>query len=452
MKLDDLLKKISADLITEKQMVELSRLIDDHNKKLISLYNFTDLLKKQISFGLEDLYDRFYLIKEKINPKDSSSYLSFTTRYGEIEGKKLFESKTKKCILTLENFIAKYGKEEGLIRYKECNEKRPVNLKNSKRRYGEIEGELIFRNYWDNIGFGTSLRHAKIRHGEIEGIENYKKICEKCGYSRTKVGFMERYGVDEGEELYLEYNKKRGESGNKKTHILKCIDEGLSEKEILESIDKRWNQASLSSFIRRFGEKLGTEEYNKFIEKHKKSNVFCKEYYLTRDIPELLANEIITDIQIERNLGINSYSKESLKFLIPIADLFFSDFEIPFENIYIGNKYRDQEYYLSLDHELRKRTKRRIFFYDLTIIDLNLIIEYHGERFHKDLDYGSTINASLEEVEEEIDLLKKWYAEQRGFTVLILRSWKLNEDLTKIFNYINDIRCIEKWKPHFMMK
>ena len=185
---------------------------------------------------------------------------------------------------------------------------------------------------------------------------------------------MERFGAAEGEKLYLEYNNKRSESANKKTHILKCIDEGLNEKEILESIDKRWNTISLSSFIRRLGEKSGTEEYNNHIKKLKESSVLSKEYYLKRDIPELLANEIITDIQIERNLAINSCSKESLKFLIPIADLFFNDFEIPPENIYVGNKYRDQEYYLSLNDTLRKQTNRRIFFYDLTILDLNLIV------------------------------------------------------------------------------
>lgn len=452
MELNYLLQKISANEITEKQISELAKLVEDHNKKLISLFNFYYLLKKQISYGLDDLYDRFYLIKTTLNPRDSSSYLGFVTRYGEKEGNELFELKNKKSAQTIENFIIRYGEKEGTIRYESYSKSRSMSLENCQRRYGEIAGEKAFRDYWDNTGFGSSLKHAKIRHSEINYIEKYDTLCKKGGHSRTKIGFMERYGAVEGEKSYLDCNDKRNKSNNKKTHILKCIDAGLNEKEILESIDKRWNTISLSSFIRRLGEKLGTEEYNNYIKKLKESSVLSKEYYLKRDIPELIANEIITDIQIERNVAINTYSKESLKFLIPIADLFFNDFEIPFENIYVGNKYRDQEYYLSLNDTLRKQTNRRIFFYDLTILDLNLIIEYHGIRFHKDLDYNSTISASLEEVKEEIDLLKKWYAEQRGFTVLILRSWKLNEDLTKIFNHINDIRCIEKWKPYFMMK
>lgn len=452
MELNYLLQKISANEITEKQMSELARLVEDHNKKLISLFNFYHLLKKQISYGLDDLYDRFYLIKKTLKPKDSSSYLGCIMRYGEKAGKELFELKNKKCVQTLENFISRHGEKEGTIRYKSYSKSRSMSLENCQRRYGEIAGEKAFRDYWDNTGFGSSLKHAKIRYGEIDYIEKYDTLCKKGGHSRTEIGFMERYGAVEGEKMYLEYNNKRGESCNKKTHILKCIDAGLDEKEILESIDKRWNQTSLSAFIRRLGEELGTEEYYKFTEKIKKSNPLRVEYYLTRKIPELLANEIITDIIIERNLLIKTCSKESLKFLIPIADLFFIDFDIKEENIYVGNKYRDQEYYLSLDHELREKTKRRIFFYDLTILDFNLIIEYHGIRFHRDLDYDSTIKATLEDVIEEVDLLKKWYAEQRGFTVLILRSWKLNEDLTKIFNYINDIRCIEKWKPYFMMK
>jgi hypothetical protein len=32
------------------------------------------------------------------------------------------------------------------------------------------------------------------------------------------------------------------------------------------------------------------------------------------------------------------------------------------------------------------------------------------------------------------DFFKKWIAEQRGYNVLILRSWKITEDLEKMFS------------------
>ena len=67
-----------------------------------------------------------------------------------------------------------------------------------------------------------------------------------------------------------------------------------------------------------------------------------------------------------------------------------------------------------------------------------MIIEYHGVRWHDDVDYSSTINMSKKSFINDFnfDLFKKWLAEQRGFTVFVLRSWNLIEDKKEI-NYRN---------------
>ena len=84
--------------------------------------------------------------------------------------------------------------------------------------------------------------------------------------------------------------------------------------------------------------------------------------------------------------------------------------------------------------------KARMFFYDFFVSDINLIIEYNGVRFHDDIDYDSTIDKKEEylyTIEYNKDFYKKWLAEKRGYTVLILRSWKIKEDLNKMFNFLN---------------
>ena len=71
---------------------------------------------------------------------------------------------------------------------------------------------------------------------------------------------------------------------------------------------------------------------------------------------------------------------------------------------------------------------------------INLIIEYHGFRFHDNIDYDSTLNVSeneIQKIEYNRDFYKKWIAEFRGYKVFILRSWFLNEDLNRLFEELN---------------
>ncbi len=80
-----------------------------------------------------------------------------------------------------------------------------------------------------------------------------------------------------------------------------------------------------------------------------------------------------------------------------------------------------------------------MFFYDCFIPELNLIIEYHGVRFHSDIDYNSTLTINkndIYDVKYNRDFFKKWVAEQRGYTVFILRSWKINNDLELLFKLL----------------
>ena len=70
---------------------------------------------------------------------------------------------------------------------------------------------------------------------------------------------------------------------------------------------------------------------------------------------------------------------------------------------------------------------------------MSLIIEYHGEHFHDDIEYESTIGVTendLLKLEYNYDFYKKWIAESRGYKVLIIRSWCIQDDLNELFNVL----------------
>jgi very-short-patch-repair endonuclease len=75
-------------------------------------------------------------------------------------------------------------------------------------------------------------------------------------------------------------------------------------------------------------------------------------------------------------------------------------------------------------------------YYDFTLPSKNVIIEYHGEYYHDDVDYDKTIHMKFEDfdINYNRDLFKKWLAESKGFTVYILRSWEIKSDLLHLYN------------------
>lgn len=74
-----------------------------------------DLLITQKENRQATLTKRYY--DKNINIHDSCSEFFFIKKYGEEEGKYLYEEHCKSVGLSKENFIKKYGEEEGLIRY-----------------------------------------------------------------------------------------------------------------------------------------------------------------------------------------------------------------------------------------------------------------------------------------------------------------------------------------------
>ena len=430
----------------DKQKESILRLVDDHNAKKISIHQHYRILSKQVELGLTDLYERFYLQRDTLTPKDSSSLQSFVVKYGVEAGTKMFEDRLLETTHTIDAFLARYG-DDGHSKYKEYNAKKSMSLENCIRRLGDVAGVEEYRRFWDNTKFGTTIDKFKLRHGD-DWESAYQSFVEGQRDSFTESGFVARYGVVKGMMLYGISMKQKITASSKKTLVDTLSSQGASDEEIMESVRLRWDTNSLSSRIRLYGEEDGRIKYSKTVERCKRSSRICKEYYISLGYSEAESVKLAYDEQANRNFN-SGVSSQSLEYLLPIRDACRDSFG--WCDIVIGEigNYRG-EYFIEIDSDHAPHFGQHRFYYDFASPANKLIIEFHGERWHDtNADFDSTIGAKLSSVVHSRDLSKKWYAEQHGFSVFVIRAWDLKADLHKLYRFLSQKGDLNKWKHIF---
>jgi len=431
--------------VSKNQKMQLMMLIDDHNNKKISLYQKTNLLEEQIKIGLEDIYVRFYRCLNELTPKDSSSKKSYILKYGEVEGLKRFNEKTSKSKHNLSNYIKRYGEVEGTRRFDDYKKTKSCSLDNCIRRYGEVQGRIYYEQYWKNTTFGISKEKYIRKYGEEYGVLEFDKLKKLYEHRYTKSWFIEKYG-DDGVKRWKQFHKNRAEKCRKDVFVNNLLKKGHTDNEISHEIKKRWNHVSLDSFIKRYGEVEGTRRFDDYKKTKRKNMPNCIEYYKERGIEWKEACNEISKIQLKRRKNIKCVSKESMQILIPLSHMFEDVFNQ--QNLKFGEK---NEHAIPLTEEEHFVANQYNFYYDFTIPDMNIIIEYHGERFHKKYNYDITLSLDFEYFKDRYDkdLFKKWIAEQRGYQVIILRSWKIKEDLLYLKSILQQKGDISGWEHLF---
>lgn len=427
--LNNKLKTLTGIENLDEYQDDLKKLIECHNSGKISLYTKINLISQQIILGLDNIYERINELMKY--GRDSSSLEVYKLRYGYEEGERRFILKTNKSKQTLEKYIKKYGKNEGELKYKQYCKSKSMSLEMCIKRHGEIEGPIVFREYWDTTGFGTSERAFKKRFGD-SWEKHFIEFKIKQGENNTLKSKIMKYGEEEGTKRFKELNLKKSIALSKKTLVKTMLKNGATYDEIRLKIADRWDNTSIETFIIKYGEIDGPKKYEEYLKKIKENNPVCIEYYEKRKIPDEVAFELITKIQWERNSKLSRFSKESLFYFNKLNEIFKKSGKQCF--------YAKEEFGFRLTHEeYQIYRKNRMFFYDCFIPELNLIIEYHGVRFHSDIDYNSTLTINkndIYDVKYNRDFFKKWVAEQRGYTVFILRSWKIKNDLELLFKLL----------------
>ena len=375
--------------------IEVLKLIYGENykrKRKINPYNIEDVMEAH-SLSYEEAKEKV----EELKAKTSVNLNHFIKKYGEEEGRKRFE---EKCKLdgyrnTLEGKIALYGEEEGKRRYEKQNARNAFS--------STLEGQIAL-------------------YGEEEGRRRYEEQNKQRRFSATLEGQIAIYGEEEGRRRYEENSKKKGVTKE-------ALFQKYGEEKAQEIIDKRG--VYYRNMKKYYIDRGFSEEESKILSYQRHANINRCKPLKTRE--EILAR--IEELEyLKNNPRGGQASKESLILFNKILYLFEG------MEVFIGLGNGNTEYRI-YDYEQEK-----MYYYDLTVPALNLIIEYDGEAVHPDpslsekelLEWTSIYGVNgLEQFKK--DKRKQEVAIKNGFTNYIRvrkNDYKTAEKLIK------EIECV----------
>lgn len=298
-----------------------------------------------------------------------------------------------KCGRTLESFIFNHGEIDGLIKYKEFCNKSKHTLETFIVKYGEIDGTNKWSEYLKTKDSNSKTWALKKSNGDIDiANEMLSKRKESVVVNLEKL--IKKYGdVDIAKNKLSEINKNKDSSSM--NHFLKKTN-GDRKKAI-----KLYHESSL------------------------KKDCMSINFFLKKTNGDL---ELAKMLQIEelkkRDVSFFTASKESLKYFIPLYKHLRKN-GVERNDIFLGVSG-------SYEYRLHDLENNLTFSYDLTILSLNLIIEYHGEKFHPNIQkygvnklkedgWGKYFRLNLQESIAK-DKNKKELALKNGFEYLELWS------------------------------
>lgn len=243
---------------------------------------------------------------------------------------------------------------------------------------------------------------------EIEDINRRRGL----GYSPEYIASKYNISLEAANKRIQARKEKKANShrvflkengGYKKEWSCRCVEfwlkRGYTEEEARAELKFKFDTRSLESISARLNVDIDTAR--------KIQRDVSEKYRATFNSK---TDEEKRDIILRRTKGFKTYSKSSLRF--------FKKLQSKCDNLDITWLYGESEYFL-WD---RSGKKNKLFFYDLTLPEINLIIEYNGIIFHpreKDT-WATTVEESISK-----DLLKENLAISNGFKIYYV--WD-NED------------------------
>ncbi len=318
------------------------------------------------------------------------------------------------------------------------------------------ERSPLSKKYWQN-------RNCK-DHVALLYAKQYYNTLEK--YSLCGTSFSTQFWLDRG---FSEFESKLKVSEIQQNNALKYFNkytkterlvfstknkeywmkQGFSEEESIKKISISQNTFSKEKCIEKYGYELGIERW-----KQRQIN-WQKTLQAKSNIAEINASKdsgsmtwALKVANGDENLAIEIYrkniakrcksflgaSKQSLIFLMPIYKK-LRKLSIARDEIYWGIS-SSNEYYLN--------SNGNVVFYDFTVPKLNLIIEFHGIKFHPkspDQDWTQLISGKSAKDVFEHDEMKKSLAMASGFNnYFSVFSDEIEEKLDEILSYIDALQ------------
>lgn len=279
----------------------------------------------------------------------------------------------------------------------------------------------VARSYWRHRGFSDE---------EIDAILAKRN-------SRNLSYFVEKYGDGLGQEKERLYRSNIGNSNKAVKRIEKLVNDGISRKEAEEYETDRHRNGPKN--VRYWVN-------NGYSEREAKQLIYtCSimssprriEYWMFHHgMDEHSARKAVSRYQNRPRTAFGSSSKWSMRFIQEIIQL-CSLFSLRNDAILYGADGKVEKALYSYEN-------KTTYYYDLCIEELNVIVEFHGDKFHpypfmsdeeKKLWKMLYTNKTFDEVRAR-DLEKKKNAEKHGYIVLELWERSEKENLATIKNVL----------------
>ena len=270
--------------------------------------------------------------------------------------------------------------------HEEIKYQNAITLENLIKKYGEIEGKNRFEKYCQKQAFVNSFEHKQKKYGWTkEKFDEFNKS-RAC----TLENFIERHGEELGKRKWEEYVNIQKETKSWEYMVKK-----FGEEKALE-INKS-HAITLENLIKKYGENIGKEKWNNFINK---SNKFYSE------ISQKLFRELDTKICKKsyfatKNTEFSIYDKNTKQ--VYLLDYYLPDYKICVEfdgDIFHANpkKFKETDCPNPFD---KKLTAKEIWNKDLVkqkIIESNgikVIRIWESEYLDKNFDINKFIEDKL---------------------------------------------------------
>jgi len=333
----------------------------------------------------------------------------YILKYGKENGQLKYNEyklKMKNSGVTIEKMINKYGEIKGNIKYKEWKQNTRQDLDGFIRRYGEDIGQIKYNSFRsksiksleninrENIKTPRQLEYWIKKCGG--DVDNAKQELSKFQNRGSLEYFVRKYGEETGKIIYTEVNVKK--------------------------------TITLKSMITLYGEVKGKEKYDNWRRNVKNSNQNLKKRYIEKHgekIGILLYKELIK----KRTRQLNRYSNIAIEF----CEKIISNLNGKYKNIYYGDN--EYKFYVWEDN-------MNILSPDLYIKDINLVIEFYGDFWHKNpLLYNDKQEFVKEIWKHDIKRIEK-IKTKYNCDVIIIWEYEYNhnkkETINKVIKKIKD--------------
>ena len=398
--------------MTLKKHYEISKAIRKikNNCNYDYIYNFIIEYNDELNLNLSKIDE---WIKEVLNKIISSKKESLNFNFLNLKYKKT----SKEYWL-----IRGWNEDYSINKAKECNKVYSHKIQLKENGYSDEEIKNIM------------LKRFKKGAQTLKNRSDYDEIRKKYGHKvdkylkRINANTNKNYTLEEAKTIISEIQRKKSKRKWEKhklnprfdkinTRLEFYLAKGLNKEEAENALYERQIKNGLNYYINKYGLEKGKEKYNKRIEEYRKKIKLHRKKYPQKWIT-----------------SGKRYSDSSKRFFDKIIEEIT---ELKDMKIY----YAENEYFIFDE-------KRKIYFYDFYIKELNLIIEYNGlvwhpkERIQKNWKHVYTKKSS--ETYYDYDRYKEQLAISKGIDIMSIFEdeliYKRKQIINELYSRINKIK------------